>query len=330
MRYLRMLWAMGAVLSGSVAMAQLQDGDTVVFLGDSITQQGVGERGYVTLFRQALEKARPNSGIRVIGAGIGGHKVPNLEERLERDVLAHKPQVVVIYIGINDVWHSIHGQGTSPEKYESGLRNLIQRCQAAGARVTLATPSVIGEKPDGSNELDQQLEQYAAISRRVAGEAGAALLDLRAQFLSFLQAYNVAGEEQGVLTTDGVHLNDLGNRFVASRMLQAVGEVPGTNRVLRHIVMFKFKPEVTAGQIDEINRAFHQLQYSIPEIRDFERGVNNSPEGLDKGLTHVYTVTFGSEADRDVYLPHPAHKKFVELIGGKIEDVTVLDYWTVE
>ncbi len=64
----------------------------------------------MTLFRKAIEQKRPGSGIKVIGAGISGNKVPNLEDRLDRDVLSHKPNVVVIYIGINDVWHSKNNQ----------------------------------------------------------------------------------------------------------------------------------------------------------------------------------------------------------------------------
>jgi hypothetical protein len=133
-----------------------------------------------------------------------------------------------------------------------------------------------------------------------------------------------------VLTTDGVHLNDAGNRFVAVRMLEGVGERPAKKRVLRHVVLFRYKPEVTPAQLDEINRAFQDLQRQIPQIRDFERGTNNSPEGLDKGFTHGYLITFESEADRDAYLPHPAHKKFVEMLGGKLEEPFVFDYWTVE
>jgi len=82
-------------------MCQLSDGETVVFLGDSITQQGAGPDGYVTLVRKAIDAKRPDSKIKVIGAGISGHKVPDLEKRLDQDVLSHKPDVVVIYIGIN-------------------------------------------------------------------------------------------------------------------------------------------------------------------------------------------------------------------------------------
>lgn len=326
----RVILAMAILLSGASVSAQLQDGETIVFLGDSITQQGAGEKGYVTLFRQAIEKSRPDSGIKVIGAGIGGNKVPNLEARLEKDVLAHKPNVVVIYIGINDVWHSTRGQGTEIGAFETGLRSLIKRCTDAGARVILSTPSVIDEKHDGSNALDKMLDEYAAVSRKVAMETGTTLLDLRAAFIANLKEYNTANEPRGILTGDGVHLNDAGNRFVAVRMLEAVGEVPARKRVLRHVVIFKFKPEVTPTQLDEINLAFQNLKVAIPQVQDFERGINNSPEGLNKGFTHCYLITFATEADREAYLPHPAHKKFVELLSGKLDEPFVFDYWTVE
>jgi len=321
---------MATLFSGVTASAQLKNAETIVFLGDSITQQGAGEKGYVTLFRQAIEKSRPDSGIKVIGAGIGGHKVPDLEARLDKDVLAQKPNVVVIYIGINDVWHSTRGQGTDIAAFETGLRNLIKRCNDADARVVLSTPSVIGEKHDGTNDLDKMLEEYSNVSRKVAMETGATLLDLHAAFVANLKEYNTANESQGILTTDGVHLNDAGNRFVAVRMLEAVGEIATRKPVLRHVVAFKFKPDVTAGQLDEINRAFQNLKIAIPEIKDFERGRNNSPEGLNKEFTHCYLVTFATEAGRDAYLPHPAHKKFVELLGGKLDEAFVFDYWTIE
>ncbi len=327
----RTLVTMTALMAMSAnASAQLKDGETIVFLGDSITQQGAGETGYVTLFRKAIETSRPDGGIRVIGAGISGHKVPNLEARLDKDVLAHKPGVVVIYIGINDVWHSQNGQGTSIAKFESGLRSLVKRCNDAGARVILSTPSVIGEKHDGTNDLDAMLDEYSAVGRTVAMESGATLLDLRAAFIADLREYNVANQTKGVLTTDGVHLNEAGNRFVAVRMLEAVGEVRARTRELRHIVLFKFKPEVGPAQLDEINRAFQDLKRHIPQVKDFERGLNNSPEGLNKDFTHGYLVTFATEEDRAGYLPHPEHLKFVALLGGKLDEAFVFDYWVVE
>ena len=330
MNWMRLLSGICVVATCSTALCQLNDGDTVVFLGDSITRQGAEPHGYVTLVRQEIQARRPDAGIKIIGAGIGGHKVPNLEERLQRDVLVHDPNVVVIYIGINDVWHSIRNEGTPIDRFESGLGSLIQRCQDAGARVVLTTPSMIGEKHDGSNDLDSMLEQYSAVSRKVAGESNAVLLDLRKAFVHHLQQYNLANKPKGILTSDGVHLSNAGDRFVAVKMLQGLGERAAHKRLLRHHVYFKFNESVSAQQKDEINQAFSALRDRIPTIVDFECGVNNSPEGLNNGFTHAFTVSFASEQDRDAYLPHEAHQEFVKLVDGKLAGVFVVDYWCVE
>ena len=100
------------------------------------------------------------------------------------------------------------------------------------------------------------------------------------------------------------------------------------NETLRHIVLFKFKATSEAVDIQKIENAFIALPTKIKEIKDFEWGLNNSPEGLDKGFTHCFLVTFESEADRATYLPHPDHLAFVALLDGHVEDVLVLDYWS--
>ena len=97
---------------------------------------------------------------------------------------------------------------------------------------------------------------------------------------------------------------------------------------VRHIVVFKYKADATEAQIKQITDALGALQGKIPGILAFEYGVNNSPENLDQGFTHIYQFTFADAAARDVYLPHPQHKKFVELLGdsGILESVFVVDY----
>ncbi|TWT98971.1 Dabb family protein [Neorhodopirellula pilleata] len=96
---------------------------------------------------------------------------------------------------------------------------------------------------------------------------------------------------------------------------------------LRHVVMFGFKESSTEAEVQGVVDAFAQLPGQIPEIADFEYGLNNSPEGLNDGLTHCFLVTFDSEADRAIYLPHPAHKAFVEVLKPHMEKVVVIDYW---
>jgi lysophospholipase L1-like esterase len=211
---------------GGAEKIALKKGERIVFLGDSITQAGAGAHGYVTLIRQELEKKHADLGIEVIGAGISGNKVPDLQRRLERDVLKRKPTLVVIYIGINDVWHGERDpkRGTSRHQYEEGLKDVIGRIQAAGGRVLLCTPSVIGEKTDGSNHNDKKLDDYSEISRKVAKELKVPVCDLRKAFLDHLKEHNKDNKEKGILTSDRVHLNAEGNKFVARTILACLGE----------------------------------------------------------------------------------------------------------
>lgn len=221
---LAMVW-MGVSARAQNAVTPLKANDRIVFLGDSITQAGAGPKGYVSLVREALDKNAKDLKVEVIGAGISGNKVPDLEKRLDRDVLSKKPTVVVIYIGINDVWHGQNdpAKGTLPERFESGLGGIVDKIQASGARVVLATPSLIGEKKDGANKLDAKLDQYAGITRKLAGEKKTGLCDLRRAFLDHVAKNNPDNKDAGVLTSDRVHLNDEGNQFVAAEMLKALG-----------------------------------------------------------------------------------------------------------
>lgn len=96
---------------------------------------------------------------------------------------------------------------------------------------------------------------------------------------------------------------------------------------LRHVVLFKFKDDSSQEDITKIEEAFLNLPNEIPQIQSIEWGTNNSPEGLNEGLTHCFFLTFASEEDRAIYLPHPAHKAFGELLGPHLDKVTVVDYW---
>ena len=196
--------------------------ERVAFLGDSITQAGNNSGGYVDLVRSVLKKELPESV--VIPAGISGHKVPDLLARFKRDVMDKKATLVFIYIGINDVWHSSSGNGTSPEDFEAGLHTLIQDLRTSGADVVLATPSVIGERPHGENRLDELLTEYAAISRKVAAVEGVVLCDLQKAFQDHLGVFNPENKDKGVLTSDGVHLNAAGNVFLATESARALRE----------------------------------------------------------------------------------------------------------
>lgn len=322
-----LLGSLSANLESAEPM-KLKKEDRVVFLGDSITQAGAAAGGYVAQVRESLGRTAPELGIDIIGAGISGNRVPDLEKRLEKDVLAKKPTVVVIYIGINDVWHSQNGRGTPKDEYEAGLARIIHQITATGARVILCTPTVIGEKTDGSNPLDKMLDEYCDISRKVAEETKSQLLDLRKAFLGYLKTNNPKNVAQGILTTDTVHLNSDGNRFLSLLMLDALGASEKPAKVLRHVVLFQFKPDVSKEQVQEVVDAFAALPSKIDTIIGFEKGTDVSVENKAAGFTHGFVVTFRDEKGRETYLPHPAHQEFVKLVGPRVMNVLVFDYWT--
>jgi lysophospholipase L1-like esterase len=124
---------------------------------------------------------------------------------------------------VNDVWHKrSYGTGTDANKFEGFYNALIKKIQAQGAKVILATPAVIGERNDFSNELDGDLNLYSNMIRNIAKKHNLPLVDLRTAFLDYNKSYNKENKESGILTSDRVHLNDRGNQFVAEEMWKAI------------------------------------------------------------------------------------------------------------
>jgi lysophospholipase L1-like esterase len=188
----------------------------VIFFGDSITQMGANKGGYISLLRERVDATK----FELIGAGVGGNKVYDLYLRMEEDVLNKKPDLVFIYVGINDVWHKLGARtGTDYDKYLKFYQALINKIQAAGSKIVLCTPSVIGEKKDGTNEVDADLTKYAAGVRDLAAKNNLPLCDLRKVFMAYEAAHNPDDKEKGILTVDKVHLTAEGNKLVADMML---------------------------------------------------------------------------------------------------------------
>lgn len=191
----------------------------IVFFGDSITEAGVQPQGYITKLAQLLDKNNLGDRHELVGAGIGGNKVYDLYLRMEDDVLSQKPDAVVIWVGVNDVWHKRSlGTGTDADKFEKFYTAILRKLKEKNIEVFLCTPAVIGEKWDCTNELDGELNSYSAIIRNLARKNQCTLIDLRKEFLDYLRANNPDNKSRGILTTDGVHLNTAGNDFVAEKM----------------------------------------------------------------------------------------------------------------
>ncbi|MDX1941300.1 MAG: GDSL-type esterase/lipase family protein [Saprospiraceae bacterium] len=213
MKNISLILALFAMLTS----AHITDNPTkIVFFGDSITQAGVNPGGYIDRLKTMLEKAGIKNQYQLIGAGIGGNKAYDLYLRLEDDVLIHKPDVVVIWVGVNDVWHKrSFGTGTDADKFEKFYVALIKKIQAAGAKIIVAMPAAIGERTDFSNELDGDLNLYSQIIRTIAAKYDCPVADFRKEFLQYNVKNNPQNKESGILTTDRVHLNEKGNQFVA-------------------------------------------------------------------------------------------------------------------
>ena len=227
-----------------ILMTSCSNSTKVVFLGDSITEAGVYDNevgvpsgdtliypkytGFITLLKKDIE-----DDIELIGKGVSGNKVSNLLERYKEDVLSLNPDIVFIYIGINDVWHKYDfGTGTDILFYENGLRKIIADIKSNGARVVLCTPTVIGENKgeftlvnkfkdiETMEIMNGDLDAYSDVIRKLSSELDTDLVDLRKIFVNYILENNPNNEPAGITTYDGVHLNDLGNKLIADEMLK--------------------------------------------------------------------------------------------------------------
>jgi lysophospholipase L1-like esterase len=195
----------------------------VIFFGDSITQMGAKPGGYIVKMTEALAQKNLSSDYELLGAGIGGNKVYDLYLRMDDDVLAQNPDIVFIWVGVNDVWHkTMYGTGTDIDKFEKFYTAIINKLLDRHIRVILATPAVIGEKTDFTNQQDGDLNAYSQVIRNLAQKFHCGLVDLRENFHTYELKNNPGNKESGILTVDRVHLNDAGNQFVADKMLEAL------------------------------------------------------------------------------------------------------------
>ena len=144
----------------------------------------------------------------------GGHTVPDLLKRVDKDVIAKKPTIVVIQIGCNDA------RRIPKDTFRAGLVELIGKLQKANIQVIQCTLTSVGEKHDGTNKDDPKLESFAAVEREVAREMKVPLNDLRKAFVEHWKKNNPDNRPSGILTYDGNHFNDAGHRFVAEQMLK--------------------------------------------------------------------------------------------------------------
>jgi lysophospholipase L1-like esterase len=200
---------------------QLKKGDRILFFGDSLTYLAGKEepkqhvtKGYTRIVQETLDQTHKDLGIQIDWVATGGHTVPDLLKRLDKDVLPKRPTIVVIQIGCNDA------RRISPETFKSSLEELIDRLEKEKIQVIQCTLTSVGEKHDGTNKDDPKLDEFAAIQRQIIKAKNLPYSDLRKAFVDHWKANNSENKGSGILTYDGNHFNDAGMRFVAEQMLK--------------------------------------------------------------------------------------------------------------
>ena len=206
--------AMAACTFGEILV---KDGDTLAFLGDSITQYGQGNpEGYVNLVIRGLAMEGVN--VKPVKAGISGHKSDNMLGRLDKDVLSKKPRWMTLSCGVNDVWHQDWGKGVSLEDYKANITKILDKCAASNCTVIVLTATMF-EKPGMEKEKHNvAIAPYNAWLCAEAKRRGLPLADLNAA----MWAAHVK-DPTVKLTRDGVHMASAGDRLMARGVLAAMG-----------------------------------------------------------------------------------------------------------
>jgi lysophospholipase L1-like esterase len=209
---------------------------TIVAFGDSTTSP----RGPVTIYERLLNVELPERGLdaRVVNAGVPGNTTEQALARLEKDVLARKPNLVLVQFGINDSAVQVNadppakGSTVPLAKYKDNLREIVRAVRRDGGRVILMTPNSMrwtpkflafyGKppyKPDDVQGFNVVLKDYAEAVRQLAREEKVPLVDAYA-------AFEAHGKEEvqsvDELLTDGMHPNDKGHRLVADLLHPAI------------------------------------------------------------------------------------------------------------
>lgn len=202
---------------------QFKAGDQIVAIGDSITQAG----GYLRAIDAVLAQQYPDMKVpKIINVGISGQKAEDMAARFEKDVVARKPAIVTISVGINDVWHRMDKPHDPRvlEAYRANVEKMVRMAQAAGSKVLLVSPTVIEEAADSA--ANQRLLLYIAAEKEIARRNACGFVDLHALFLKAIRHHRqqeAAKQSGNFLTTDGVHMKPTGDALMAIGILRALG-----------------------------------------------------------------------------------------------------------
>ncbi len=202
-----------APLQTAALLAARREPVRIVCIGDSITgvyYHSGGRRAYPEMLQIALQQLYPQAQLTVKNAGISGDTTTGGLKRLERDVLAHKPQLVTIMFGMNDL------VGTPVDVFKKNLREMIARCRTSGAEVVLCTQNSIVETPQ---RPCARLAEFTQAIREVAKEETLLVADC---FAAFEAVHGADAAEWNLLLSDTIHPNMAGHKLFAETLAQTI------------------------------------------------------------------------------------------------------------
>jgi len=214
-----------AVASGAFAFDQIpfKSGESVAFLGDSITELGVKKpMGYVNLVADGLKRAGIE--IKVIPAGVSGNQAPHMLARLEKDVLSQKPQWMFLSCGVNDCSNGMDNPGIPLEKYQADITAILDKCKAANVQVIILTATPVVEDP--GHVANKNLVPYNEFLRKIGKDRELPVIDLGAYAAKLVARKPAKMKQVNVFTVDGTHPSPLGNINIALFILKNLGMTP--------------------------------------------------------------------------------------------------------
>jgi lysophospholipase L1-like esterase len=190
----------------------VQSGQKVAFLGDSITGFGWSKpAGWVHLVVDSLTS--DGVVIQPIPSGYGGNTSTDMASRIDTDILAKKPDWVLLCCGANDVWKT-----PTLAQYEANVTSMVKKCQASHIKVMLLTVTPVVE--DLSNSLNIPVANYNTFLRQFALQNGCVLAETNVPYCDALAKKTIKGN---ALTVDGIHMNPAGDFIIATAVLKAFG-----------------------------------------------------------------------------------------------------------
>src|SRR5688572_25210921 len=227
-RSIRAWILLGCVLSGVTpalgADFALRDGDTVVFLGDSIT----AERTYGKVVETYTLLRFPERKVRFVNAGWGGDTAAGGLARLERDVFARGATVVTVAYGINDIGWGGKADAEHRQKYLDSVRGIVERCKERGVRVFICSAAVTGTDPDKSE--NDFLQKMCDDGMKISTSRGEGVIDVQRTMRDVQRRIKAANAKEAddkkketLHAADGIHLNELGQTAMGFAIIKGLG-----------------------------------------------------------------------------------------------------------